>query len=57
MTEKQIHAGAQKLIGVVNANLAMPDLLPHLWRLLVDRGELVSAEEVPPLAGQSAARP
>ncbi|WP_020501435.1 organomercurial lyase MerB [Sciscionella marina] len=51
MTEEQIHAGVQKLIGVVNANLAMPDLLPHLWRLLVDLGEPVSAEHLAAAGG------
>lgn len=51
MTREQIHVGAQKLIGVVKANLAMPDLLPHLWRLLVEHGEPVSAEEVAAAGG------
>ena len=51
MSEEQIQAGVQKLTGIVNANMGMPDMFVRLWRLLVKVGEPVSVEQVAAAGG------
>lgn len=51
MSDEQIQAGVQKLTGVVNANLGMPDMFVQLWRLLADHGEPVTVEQVAKTGG------
>ncbi|WP_199434740.1 organomercurial lyase MerB [Qaidamihabitans albus] len=51
MSEEQIQAGVQKLTGVVTANLGMPDMFVRLWRLLAERGEPVSVEQLATAGG------
>jgi alkylmercury lyase len=51
VSEEQIQAGVQKLTGVVNANLGMPDMFVRLWRLLVKEGKPVSVAQVATAGG------
>lgn len=51
MSEERIQAGVQKLTGVINANLSMPGMFVQLWRLLADRGEPVTVEQVADAGG------
>lgn len=51
MEAEQIQAGVRKLVGVINANLGMPDMVPQLMRLLADGGEPVSVEQLAAAGG------
>ena len=51
MSDEQIQAGVQKLTGVVNANMGMPDMFVRLWRLLAETGEPVSMVQVAAAGG------
>lgn len=51
MSERQIQAGVQRLTGVVNANLGLPDMFVRLWRLLAKTGEPVTVARLAAAGG------